>query len=133
MAFKPIKYSEKDIFEALKSYCSGVSMRQYAKNNNIPMSTASRWTRNFANGKLILSESLFTKKILEDLGVSSLEEFKEKFMKVYESNQSKSVNVTDDTKFNILRDYFNGVPCKKIQEKYNIGNTSIWKFKNNFI
>ena len=39
MACKSIKYSEKDIFEALKAYCSGVNMTQYAKNNNISSGT----------------------------------------------------------------------------------------------
>ena len=97
-------YSEKDIFEALKAYCSGVSMRQYAKNNNIAPSSIYMWTSDFANDKLILNESLFTKKNLEDLGISSLEEFKEKFMKVYESYHGKCGNTPDDIKFNILKD-----------------------------
>ena len=56
MAFKSIKYSEKDIFEALKVYCSGASIRQYAINNNIAPSTIRRWVSNFANDKLILNE-----------------------------------------------------------------------------
>ena len=84
MTYKSAKYSEKDIFEALKAYYFGVNKTQYAKNNNIPLVTIGRWTTNFANDKLILNESFFTKKNLEDLGVNSLEEFKEKFMKVYE-------------------------------------------------
>ena len=63
MTYKSAKYSEKDIFEALKAYCSGASIRQYAKNNNIPLVTIGRWTTNFANDKLILNESFFTKKI----------------------------------------------------------------------
>ena len=103
MAYKSIKYSEKDIFEALKAYCSGVNMTQYAKNNNISSGTISTWAANFANDKLILNESLFTKKSLEDLGVSSLEEFKEKFMKVYKSNLVKNGNIPNDIKFNILK------------------------------
>lgn len=133
MTYKSAKYSEKDIFEALKAYYFGVNKTQYAKNNNIPPSTVNHWLRNFANGKLILNESLFTKKILEDLGVSSLEEFKEKFIKIYESNQAKFVNITDDIKFNVLKDYFNAVPYKTICKKYNIGEASIYKYKNNFI
>ena len=133
MAYRSIKYSEKDVFEALKVYCSIASVRQYAINNNIPVSTINTWVANFANGKLILNESLFTKKNLEDLGVSSLEEFKEKFMKVHESNQFKGGNITDDIKFNILKDYFKGVPFEKIQEKYNISEGSLYNYKNNFI
>lgn len=133
MAHKPIKYSENDIFEALKVYCSGASMRQYAINNNISPSTICRWASNFANDKLILNESLFTKRNLEDLGINSLEEFKEKFMKVYESNQTKGGNLTDDIKFNILKDYFKGVPYKKIEEKYNIRAATIQYCRNNFI
>lgn len=133
MAHKPIKYSEKDILEVLKVYCSRASVTQYAINNNISPSIIGKWTADFANGRLILNESLFTKKNLEDLGVSSLEEFKKKFMKAYESNLAKGKNITDDIKFNILKDYFNVVPLKKIAEKYNIGKSSIYKYKDNFI
>lgn len=133
MTYKSAKYSEKDIFEALKAYCSGASIRQYAKNNNIPLVTIGRWTTNFANDKLILNESFFTKKNLEDLGVNSLEEFKEKFMKVYESNLAKGSNITNDIKFDILKDYFNSVPPKKIYETYNISKSTLHRYKNEFI
>lgn len=135
MAYK-LKYNEKDVFELLKAYCSGTSLRQYSIDNNLPLSTVAHWTRNFANGKLILNESLFIKKNLEDLGISSLEEFKEKFMEIYELNQSKyskGSNITDDIRFNVLKDYFNAVPYKTICKRYNIGEASIYKYKNNFI
>lgn len=128
-------HSKEVKFKTLKAYCTGISIRQYAAENNIAAPTISGWANQFISGKLVFKESDIKESDLKDLGISSLEEFKEKLKKVRESNVIKvSTPPSEYTIFYILKYYFDGEKSvREIEKEYGVSRSSIYKYKSNFI